>query len=160
MSQPVTFAICGCGDRGLDAYAPYQHAHPEEMKIVAGAAAQQVLQGGVKPGIAQHVAHHHRPAGLVGLFLQGAALLQIGGDGLFQQDVRGKNLRRPAHGALRPVRVPLRQQRCGPPDGELGVPRRDELAEAGHQPEVAAAVAGELPALLVQVRGGAPRIAS
>jgi predicted dehydrogenase len=37
MSQPVTFAICGCGDRGLDAYAPYQHAHPEEMKIVAGA---------------------------------------------------------------------------------------------------------------------------
>ena len=26
MSQPVTFAICGCGDRGLDAYAPYQHA--------------------------------------------------------------------------------------------------------------------------------------
>ena len=49
--------------------------------------AQQVLQGGVKPGIAQHVAHHHRPAGLVGLFLQGAALPQVGGDGLFQQDV-------------------------------------------------------------------------
>ena len=31
MSQPVTFAICGCGDRGLDAYAPYQHAHPEAV---------------------------------------------------------------------------------------------------------------------------------
>ena len=37
MSQPVTFAICGCGDRGLDAYAPYQLTHPEEMKVVAGA---------------------------------------------------------------------------------------------------------------------------
>ena len=37
MSQPVTFAICGCGDRGLEAYAPYQFTHPEEMKVVAGA---------------------------------------------------------------------------------------------------------------------------
>ena len=37
MSKPVTFAICGCGARGLEAYAPYQDAHPEEMKIVAGA---------------------------------------------------------------------------------------------------------------------------
>ena len=37
MSQPVTFAICGCGARGLEAYAPYQLTHPEEMKVVAGA---------------------------------------------------------------------------------------------------------------------------
>ncbi|MDE6260002.1 MAG: Gfo/Idh/MocA family oxidoreductase [Oscillospiraceae bacterium] len=37
MSQPVTFAICGCGARGLEAYAPYQERHPDEMKVVAGA---------------------------------------------------------------------------------------------------------------------------
>ena len=37
MSKPVTFAICGCGSRGLDAYPPYQKSHPGEMKIVAGA---------------------------------------------------------------------------------------------------------------------------
>ena len=37
MSKPVTFAICGCGDRGLDSYAPYQELHPQEMKITAGA---------------------------------------------------------------------------------------------------------------------------
>ena len=37
MLRPVTFAICGCGDRGLDAYAPYQTLHPEEMSITAGA---------------------------------------------------------------------------------------------------------------------------
>ena len=37
MSQPVTFAICGCGARGLEAYAPYQEQHPEQMKVVAGA---------------------------------------------------------------------------------------------------------------------------
>lgn len=37
MSQPVTFAVCGCGARGLEAYAPYQEQHPDEMKIVAGA---------------------------------------------------------------------------------------------------------------------------
>ena len=37
MSTPVTFAICGCGARGLEAYAPYQEQHPNEMKIVAGA---------------------------------------------------------------------------------------------------------------------------
>lgn len=37
MSNPVTFAICGCGARGLEAYAPYQEQHPEEMKVVAGA---------------------------------------------------------------------------------------------------------------------------
>lgn len=37
MRGPITFAICGLGSRGLDAYAPYQEAHPERMKIVAGA---------------------------------------------------------------------------------------------------------------------------
>lgn len=37
MSKPVTFAICGCGDRGLDSYAPYQELRPQEMKITAGA---------------------------------------------------------------------------------------------------------------------------
>ncbi len=37
MTQPVTFAVCGCGARGLEAYAAYQDGHPEEMKIVAGA---------------------------------------------------------------------------------------------------------------------------
>ena len=37
MAGPFTVAICGCGSRGLDAYAPYQTAHPERMKIVAGA---------------------------------------------------------------------------------------------------------------------------
>ena len=37
MSQPVTFAICGCGSRGLEAYAPYQERRPDQMKIVAGA---------------------------------------------------------------------------------------------------------------------------
>lgn len=34
---PVTFAVCGCGSRGLEAYASYQKIHPEKMKIVAGA---------------------------------------------------------------------------------------------------------------------------
>lgn len=37
MSQPLTFAICGCGSRGLEAYAKYQKFFPEKMKIVAGA---------------------------------------------------------------------------------------------------------------------------
>ena len=37
MTKPVTFAICGCGSRGLEAYAPYQELHPENMRIVAGA---------------------------------------------------------------------------------------------------------------------------
>lgn len=37
MSKPITFAICGCGARGLEAYAPYQETHPDEMRIVAGA---------------------------------------------------------------------------------------------------------------------------
>ena len=35
--MPITFAICGCGSRGLEAYASYQKLHPEEMQIVAGA---------------------------------------------------------------------------------------------------------------------------
>ena len=37
MANPVTFAICGCGVRGLEAYAGFQKLHPEKMKIVAGA---------------------------------------------------------------------------------------------------------------------------
>lgn len=37
MSSPVTFAICGCGCRGLEAYASYQKIAPQQMKIVAGA---------------------------------------------------------------------------------------------------------------------------
>ena len=37
MSKPITFAICGCGARGLEAYAPYQHSRPDQMKVVAGA---------------------------------------------------------------------------------------------------------------------------
>ena len=35
--MPITFAICGCGNRGLEAYASYQKYHPEKMQIVAGA---------------------------------------------------------------------------------------------------------------------------
>ncbi|WP_434690974.1 Gfo/Idh/MocA family protein [Hungatella sp. SB206] len=37
MNNMVTFAVCGCGIRGLEAYAAYQKHHPEEMKLVAGA---------------------------------------------------------------------------------------------------------------------------
>ncbi len=37
MRGPFTVAICGCGSRGLDAYAPFQTAYPEKMKIVAAA---------------------------------------------------------------------------------------------------------------------------
>ena len=37
MEHPVTFAICGCGNRGLEAYASYQSLHPERMRVVAGA---------------------------------------------------------------------------------------------------------------------------
>ena len=37
MTTPVTFAICGCGSRGLEAYAPFQELHPERMRIAAGA---------------------------------------------------------------------------------------------------------------------------
>ncbi len=33
----ITFAICGCGSRGLDAYASYQERHPERIRVVAGA---------------------------------------------------------------------------------------------------------------------------
>ena len=35
MKQPITFAICGFGNRGRDAYAAYQKQHPGQMKIVA-----------------------------------------------------------------------------------------------------------------------------
>lgn len=35
--MPITFAVCGCGSRGLEAYASYQKVHPEKMRIVAGA---------------------------------------------------------------------------------------------------------------------------
>ena len=35
--RKITFAICGCGSRGLDAYAQYQKLHPDEMEIVAAA---------------------------------------------------------------------------------------------------------------------------
>ena len=37
MDKPVTFAICGLGIRGLEAYAAFQKQHPEKMKITAGA---------------------------------------------------------------------------------------------------------------------------
>lgn len=35
MKTPVTFAICGFGSRGCDAYAVYQQSHPEDMLLVA-----------------------------------------------------------------------------------------------------------------------------
>lgn len=37
MERPVTFAICGLGIRGMEAYASFQKLHPEKMKITAGA---------------------------------------------------------------------------------------------------------------------------
>lgn len=37
MDTPVTFAICGLGVRGMEAYASFQKQHPEKMKITAGA---------------------------------------------------------------------------------------------------------------------------
>ena len=37
MDRPVTFAICGLGIRGMEAYASFQKLHPEKMKITAGA---------------------------------------------------------------------------------------------------------------------------
>ena len=37
MDKPVTFAICGLGNRGLEAYAAFQKQLPEKMKITAGA---------------------------------------------------------------------------------------------------------------------------
>lgn len=46
MTKPITFAICGCGSRGLDAYAVYQKNHPDRMRIVAGAAG--AAAGGVR----------------------------------------------------------------------------------------------------------------
>lgn len=35
MKEPVTFAICGFGIRGMEAYASFQKLHPEKMKLVA-----------------------------------------------------------------------------------------------------------------------------
>ncbi len=35
MNRPVTFAVCGFGIRGMEAYASYQKLHPEEMRITA-----------------------------------------------------------------------------------------------------------------------------
>lgn len=35
MKRPVTFAICGFGIRGMEAYASYQKTHPEDMRLVA-----------------------------------------------------------------------------------------------------------------------------
>lgn len=40
MSKPITVAICGCGNRGLEAYAPFAKKYPDKMKIVAGADAR------------------------------------------------------------------------------------------------------------------------
>lgn len=37
MKQPITFAICGCGNRGLDNYPTFAKLHPDRMKVVAGA---------------------------------------------------------------------------------------------------------------------------
>ncbi len=37
MEKPVTFAVCGLGVRGMEAYASFQARHPEKMKITAGA---------------------------------------------------------------------------------------------------------------------------
>ena len=35
MEKPVTFAVCGLGVRGMEAYASFQARHPEKMKITA-----------------------------------------------------------------------------------------------------------------------------
>ena len=37
MNKPITVAICGCGNRGLEAYAPFALKYPDKMKVVAGA---------------------------------------------------------------------------------------------------------------------------
>ena len=37
MEKPITFAVCGLGVRGMEAYASFQARHPEKMKITAGA---------------------------------------------------------------------------------------------------------------------------
>ena len=51
------------------------------------AAAEDLLQGGVELGVAQDVADDDDAAGLLSLLPEGDALVQIGGDGLFQEDV-------------------------------------------------------------------------
>ncbi len=35
MNHPVTFAVCGFGIRGMEAYSSYQKNHPNEMKLTA-----------------------------------------------------------------------------------------------------------------------------
>ena len=50
MDKPVTFAICGLGIRGLEAYAAFQKQHPEKMKITAGADAALQANYGVPSG--------------------------------------------------------------------------------------------------------------
>lgn len=35
MKQPITFAVCGFGIRGMEAYSSYQKRHPEQMRITA-----------------------------------------------------------------------------------------------------------------------------
>ena len=35
MKRPVTFAVCGFGIRGMEAYSSYQKTHPDEMSIAA-----------------------------------------------------------------------------------------------------------------------------
>ena len=35
MKRPVTFAVCGFGIRGMEAYSSYQKTHPDEMRLVA-----------------------------------------------------------------------------------------------------------------------------
>lgn len=35
VNRPITFAICGFGNRGREAYAAYQKARPEQMRVVA-----------------------------------------------------------------------------------------------------------------------------
>ena len=42
MKKAVTFAICGFGSRGCDAYAVYQRRYPEDMKLVAVADPREI----------------------------------------------------------------------------------------------------------------------
>ena len=35
MKKPVTFAVCGFGNRGMEAYSVYAQQAPEEMRLVA-----------------------------------------------------------------------------------------------------------------------------
>lgn len=37
MATSITVAICGCGNRGLEAYAPFAKKYPDKVRIVAGA---------------------------------------------------------------------------------------------------------------------------